>query len=76
MIEQRPKTDAELAELDVAAMLRHGLADIDGSAGQALFGEGAVAEEVSDDIDGDRQMARWWDAGRDPGHATSNRRGS
>lgn len=115
MIEQRPKTDAELAELDVAAMLRDGLADIDGPAGQALFSEGAVAaaivldqleaiprsvtylaevvrhgglqyalglpeplpappqaeiarswltaaEEASGDIDGDRRMARWWEA--------------
>lgn len=115
MTEQHPKTDVELAELDVVAMLRHGLADIDGAAGQALFGEGAVAaaivldqlevfprsvtylaevvrhgglryavtlpeplptppqaeiarswlaaaEEVSADIDGDRRMARWWEA--------------
>jgi hypothetical protein len=115
VIEQRPKTDAELAELDVAAMLRHGLADLDGPAGQALFSEGAVAaaivldqlealprsvtylaevvrhgglryalqlpeplpapsqaeivrswltaaEEASDDIDGDRRMARWCEA--------------
>lgn len=115
MIEQRPKTDAELAELDVAAMLRHGLADLDGPAGRALFSEGAVAaaivldkletlprsvtylaevvrrgglryalelpeplpappqveiarswltaaEEVSGGIDGDRRMARWWEA--------------
>lgn len=46
MIEQRPKTDDELAELDVAAMLRHGLADVDGPAGQALFSEGAVAAAI------------------------------
>ncbi len=46
VIDRRPKTDVELAELDVAAMLRHGLADIDGAAGQALFSEGAVAAAI------------------------------
>lgn len=46
MIDQHPKTDAQLAELDVAAMLRQGLADVDGIAARALFGDGAVAAAI------------------------------
>lgn len=41
------QSDAELAQLDIPAMLRDGLADLGGAAHRALFGAGAVGAAIA-----------------------------